>query len=82
MDNRAGDKRPNLGDIANSDETTRDADQIGFLYRDEVYYHDKSEAPGIAEINFEKNRHVPTGRFKLRFDGATMRFQNLTWDQP
>lgn len=76
VDNRAGDKRPNLGDIANSDEATREADQIGFLYRDEVY-RDDSPDRGIAELNFEKNRHGPTGRFKLRFDGATMRFQNL-----
>lgn len=76
VDNRAGDKRPNLGDVANSDEATREADQIAFLYRDEVY-HDNSPDRGIAELNFEKNRHGPTGRFRLRFDGATMRFQNL-----
>lgn len=80
VDNRSGDKRPNLGDVANSDEATREADLIGFLYRDEVYHDDTSER-GIAELNFEKNRHGPTGRFKLRFDHETMRFQNLAADE-
>jgi len=76
VDNRAGDKRPNLGDVANSDEATREADLIGFLYRDEVY-RDDSPDRGMAELNFEKNRHGPTGRFWLRFDAATMLFTEL-----
>lgn len=76
VDNRKEDRRPNLGDVANSDEATREADLIGFLYRDEVY-NDKSTDAGIAELNFEKNRHGPTGRFKLRFDGETMMFADL-----
>jgi replicative DNA helicase len=76
VDTRHGDKRPSLGDIANSDEATREADLIGFLYRDEVY-DEESHDKGIAELNFEKNRHGPTGRFRLRFDGETMRFLDL-----
>ncbi len=79
VDTRTGDRRPTLGDVANSDEATREADQIGFLYRDEVY-NDDSQERGIAEINFEKNRHGPTGRFKLKFDGATMLFSNMAGD--
>lgn len=70
------DKRPGLGDIANSDEATREADMIMFLYRDEVYFDDTPDK-NIAELNVEKYRHGPTGRFRLRFDGATMRFSNL-----
>jgi len=77
VDNRAGDKRPGLGDVANSDEATREADLIGFLYRDEVYNDDSADR-GVAELNFEKNRHGPTGRFKLRFDGETMLFGDLS----
>lgn len=72
VDNRAGDKRPNLGDVANSDEATREADLIAFLYRDSVY--NPAADSHAAELNFEKNRHGPTGRFRLRFDGQTMRF--------
>ena len=70
------DSRPNLGDIANSDEATREADQIGFLYRDEVY-HDDSKDAGIAELNIEKNRHGPTGQFRLAFQAETMMFADL-----
>lgn len=70
------DKRPNAGDLANSDELTREADQILMLYRDEVYNRETSD-PGIAEVLVEKNRHGPTGYKKLRFDGATMAFSDL-----
>lgn len=70
------DKRPGLGDIANSDEATREADLIAFLYRDEVY-HDDASSKNIAELNVEKYRHGPTGQFKLRFDGGTMKFADL-----
>lgn len=70
------DKRPRQGDIANSDEATREADQIIFLYRDEVY-HDDPANRGIAELNVEKNRHGPTGQFKVGFDAETMRFHDL-----
>lgn len=70
------DKRPLLGDIANSDEATREADLIGFLYRDEVY-DPESERAGLAELNFEKNRHGPTGQFTLKFFAETMVFAEL-----
>lgn len=76
VDKRTGDKRPHLGDIANSDEATREADQIMFLYRDEVYDRDTADR-GIAELNVEKNRHGPTGQFKLNFRGETMAFTDL-----
>lgn len=70
------DKRPRQGDIANSDEATREADVIAFLYRDEVY-HDDTEDRGIAEINVEKNRHGPTGQFRVGFDAPSLRFFDL-----
>jgi len=70
------DKRPNLGDIANSDEATREADQIWFLYRDEVYDRN-SHRRGIAELNVEKNRHGPTGGFDIRFEPQTMVFRDM-----
>ena len=73
------DKRPNAGDLANSDELTREADQILMLYRDEVYAKaDGREVKrGIAEILIEKNRHGPTGFKQFSFKGETMRFANL-----
>lgn len=72
------DKRPGLGDIANSDEATREADLIAFLYRASVY--DDNAPRGSAELNVEKYRHGPTGQFQLFFDAGTMRFRDAAPD--
>ncbi|RZZ85668.1 replicative DNA helicase [Pseudoxanthomonas winnipegensis] len=73
------DKRPTAGDLANSDELTREADQILMLYRDEVYNRE-SQDQGLAEILIEKNRHGPTGYKKVRFVAETMSFEDLHRD--
>lgn len=73
------DKRPNAGDLANSDELTREADQIVMLYRDEVYNRDSPDK-GVAEVLIEKNRHGPTGFKKVAFLQETMRFADLGRD--
>lgn len=76
------DRRPQSGDLANSDELTREADAILMLYREEAYYHDTNEQgkpvrKGVAEILIEKNRHGPTGYVECAFLPETMRFGNL-----
>lgn len=76
------DRRPQSGDLANSDELTREADAILMLYREETYYHDTNEQGkpvrrGMAEILIEKNRHGPTGYAEVAFLAETMRFGNL-----
>jgi len=76
------DQRPNAGDLANSDELTREADEIIMLYREEACYRDKNERGqpvehGTAELLIEKNRHGPTGFVKCAFLPETMRFGNL-----
>jgi replicative DNA helicase len=76
------DRRPQSGDLANSDELTREADGILMLYREEAYYHDNNEQgkpvrKGVAEILIEKNRHGPTGYVECAFLAETMRFGNL-----
>lgn len=79
------DRRPQSGDLANSDELTREADEILMLYREEAYYNDQNEQGkpvrrGVAEILIEKNRHGPTGYAEVAFLGETMRFGNLDKD--
>ena len=74
------DKRPRAGDLANSDELTREADQILMLYRDEVYNHE-SPHRGIAEVLIEKNRHGPTGPKRIAFIEKTMRFADLAREE-
>lgn len=70
------DKRPTAADIANSDEATREADQIFMLYRDDVY-NDETPDRGVAELNLEANRHGPTGTFRLAWMQESMRFADL-----
>lgn len=69
-------KRPGMGDIANSSEVEKEADQIMTLYRDEVYNEDSPDK-GIAEINYCKNRHGPTGVVRVAWVAPFMRFCNL-----
>ena len=71
------DKRPNAGDLANSDELTREADQILMLYRDEVYNAD-TQNKGTVEVLIEKNRHGPIGFEHFAFLPETMKFADLT----
>lgn len=69
-------KRPNMGDMADSSSIEKEADQIMMLYRDEVYNVDTT-ARGIAEISLEKNRHGPIGKIFVNFDGPTVTFSDL-----
>lgn len=69
-------KRPHAGDLANSDELTREADQIIMIYRDEVYNPDSPDK-GTAELLIEKNRHGPVGFRRFAFIGEIMAFRDL-----
>lgn len=71
------DKRPYMGDLANSSEIEKEADVIGMLYRDDVYNPDSADA-GTAEINIEKNRHGPTGQIRLAWIAKYMQLADLT----
>lgn len=78
------DKRPSMGDMSDSSEIEKEADQILTLYREEVYFdaggqNEKGQQvrSGIAEISVEKNRHGPTGYVECAWLAATMRFENL-----
>ena len=70
------DRRPNMGDLSDSSEVEKEADQVFMLYRDEVYNDDTPDR-GIAEILIEKNRHGPTGYIRVNWRGEFLRFENL-----
>lgn len=74
---KRADKRPNMGDLANSSEIEKEADQILMLYRDEVYNKDSPDK-GLAEISVEKNRHGPTGFIRAVWEAETMRFRDFS----
>jgi replicative DNA helicase len=71
-----GDKRPTLGDLRESGAIEQDADQVIFIYRDEVYVKDTPDQ-GIAELIIAKHRNGATGIVRVRFAKHETRFENL-----
>lgn len=75
------DKRPQLSDLRESGGIEQDADAVLFLYRDD-YYNPDSPDREIAEVHVAKQRNGPTGTFRVRFDAACTRFDNLAEVEP
>jgi replicative DNA helicase len=71
------DKRPQLSDLRESGALEQDADLIIFIYRDEYYNAETTNAKGIAELIIAKQRNGPTGIVKLAFIREFTRFENL-----
>lgn len=68
-------KRPGMGDLSDSSEIEKEADQIITMYRDEVY-NKTTETPGICELKVCKNRHGYTGTVDVRWIGEHVSFAN------
>jgi len=68
-------KRPGMGDLSDSSEIEKEADQIITMYRDEVY-NKTTDVPGICELKVCKNRHGYTGTVDVRWIGEHVSFAN------
>ena len=79
---RGSDHRPQLADLRESGAIEQDADQVAFIYRDELYNPDDEENRGIAELIIAKNRHGRTGMVELAFRGEYTLFQNIERQRP
>lgn len=71
------DRRPRLADLRESGAIEQDADLVMFIYRDEYYYPETTEKPGIAEVIVGKNRHGSTGSADLGFVKEFTMFRSL-----
>ena len=78
------DKRPSMGDMSDSSEIEKEADQILTLYREAVYFDEggvnernQPVRANVAEINVEKNRHGPCGYVECVWVPESMRFENM-----
>lgn len=69
-------KRPMMSDLRESGAIEQDADQIVFLYRDEVYNKD-SQYRGVAEAIVGKNRHGESGTTYMHAQLKYCQFSNL-----
>ena len=61
----------------NSGAIEQDADMIMFIYRDDYYNPETTNAKGLAEIIIAKQRNGPTGKVLTRFTASCTRFDNL-----
>jgi len=69
-------KRPVMSDLRDSGGLEQDADNIFFIYRDEVYHPDTPDK-GTAEIIVAKQRNGPIGSVRTTFVPHLMRFENF-----
>lgn len=71
------DKRPLMSDLRDSGALEEDADVVAMLYRDEYYYGEASESPGVLEVLFRKNRQGKTDNALMGYDLASMTLKEL-----
>ncbi len=83
VEQRGGNKRPQLSDLRESGAIEQDADIVSFIYRPEYYgiTHDEMQVeyqPGTAEIIVAKHRNGSLKDVRLKFVPERMRFENFS----
>jgi len=77
---RQGDHRPQLSDLRESGSIEQDADLVAFIFREEVYKHDREDLRGLAELILAKQRNGPVGKIDLVFLHSLTKFENRAED--
>lgn len=81
VEQRGGDKRPQLSDLRESGSIEQDADMVCFIYRPEYYGlledAEGRSLQGIAKLIIAKHRNGATGDVDLKFIGRFAKFDNL-----
>ncbi len=82
VEQRGGDKRPQLSDLRESGSIEQDADVVMFLYRPEYYgittTAEGQSTAGLAEVIIGKQRNGPVGSKMQYFVKDYARFENIT----
>jgi len=82
VEQRGGEKRPQLSDLRESGSIEQDADVVQFVYRPEYYGITEDEegnsTHGRADLINAKNRHGAVGDITVKFIGHLTKFTNLT----
>lgn len=71
IEQRGGDKRPQLSDLRDSGTIEQDSDVVMFIHRKDP------EQKHLAEIMIEKHRNGPTGKVELAFHEGSATFRQL-----
>ncbi|MGN0525936.1 MAG: replicative DNA helicase [Acutalibacteraceae bacterium] len=75
--------RPMLSDLRDSGSIEQDADIVMMLYREGYYKNSKDNAEDVdmskADVDVAKNRHGPTDRVRLHWDGQYTLFSTLEY---
>ncbi len=75
VEQRGGDKRPQLSDLRESGAIEQDADIVMFIYRPGQYTRELND--NTAEIIIGKQRNGPTGTVELLFHKDNVRFADI-----
>ncbi len=82
VEQRGGDKRPQLSDLRESGSIEQDADVVCFLYRPEYYgittTPEGESTNGLAELIIGKQRNGPVGSTRMYFVKEYARFERLS----
>ncbi len=82
VEQRGGDKRPQLSDLRESGSIEQDADVVCFLYRPEYYgittTPEGESTVGLAELIIGKQRNGPIGSTRMFFVKEYARFERLS----
>ncbi len=70
-------KRPIMSDLRESGSLEQDADLVMFLYRDDYYFKENSQEPGVTELILAKHRNGDIGTLKFYFEKQHTRFIEL-----
>lgn len=71
---------PVLQDLRDSGSLEQDADNVHFVWREELVKQDREDLRGLADLIIGKQRNGPVGKVPLRFIGQFTRFENRAED--